>query len=271
MAGIAYALVEPQGPTPSKWMYFVHGIMGQGANFRGLAKRWVAMHPGWGAILVDLREHGRSLGMAPPHTVQRCAEDLLELERRLGLNVCGAIGHSFGGKVALAWLAARAVAPEVIWTLDSNPGVRIDAHGSETTLHVIEVLRAAPARFALRKEFTEYALGAGLSPMIAEWLAMNVVPTPEGDFVFRLNLDAIQALLGDYFARDLWPVVEQGPAACTIHLLVGGRSTVYDSGDYARAMRVQAASGGRVKVHVIEHAAHWVHVDAPEELLALLA
>ena len=100
--------------------------------------------------------------------------------------------------------------------------------------------------------------------------AMNVVPTPEGDFRFKLDLDSIQALLHDYFTQDLWPVVEQGSDGCKMHLVVGGRSTVYDSGDYARAVRVAEASKGRVSVHVLEHAAHWVHVDAPDELLALL-
>ncbi len=274
MPTLAHALIAPQGETPTQWMFFVHGIMGQGTNFRGLAKRWVATRLArgqrWGAILVDLREHGHSMGFAPPHTVAACAEDLLALESSLGLRIRGAIGHSFGGKVALAWMAARAQTPDELWTLDSNPGGRVDAHGSETTLHVLTVLHGAPRRFTARADFMSYALGAGLSPMIAEWLAMNVVPTPEGDFRFRLDLDVIHALLDDYFRQDLWPVVEQAPQACRMHLVVGGRSTVYDSGDYARAVRVAAVSAGRVSVHVLEHAAHWVHVDAPDKLLTLL-
>lgn len=267
---LAHAMIAPEGTEPTRWMFFIHGIMGQGTNFRGLAKKWVARRQGWGAILVDLREHGRSMGFAPPHTVAACAEDLFALEAHLGLPIAGAIGHSFGGKVALAWLKGRATQPEELWSLDSNPGTRIDAHGSETTLHVVNVLKGAPARFAARADFTSYALAQGLSPMIAEWLAMNVAPAREGDFVFRLDMQAIGALLEDYFATDYWPVVENSADTCKMHLIVGGRSTVYDSGDYARAQRIAKASNGRVTVAVLEHAAHWVHVDAPDELLELL-
>lgn len=274
MSVLAHALIAPEGPAPQQWMLFLHGIMGQGTNFRGLAKRWIAAREAkgarWGAILIDLREHGRSLGFPAPHTVAACAEDVFALEAALGLRVCGAIGHSFGGKVALAWMAARTEPPAELWTLDSNPGTRIDAQGSETTLHVVQVLRGAPARFAARGDFTRYALGAGLSPMIAEWLAMNVLPTADGDFVFRLSLDSIEALLNDYFASDLWQVVEHAPYACKVHLVIGGRSTVYDGDDCTRARRIEMLSDGRVCVHILEHAAHWIHVDAPEELLALL-
>ena len=58
--------------------------------------------------------------------------------------------------------------------------------------------------------------------------------------------------------------------AVAMHLVIGDRSTVLDTEDREHARRIAEASGGRVQVHVLPHAGHWVHVDAPQELLALL-
>ncbi len=95
---------------------------------------------------------------------------------------------------------------------------------------------------------------------------MNV--EAEGDdYVLRLDLDAIGALLDDYFAIDLWPVLESPPESCRVAMIVGGASTVFDDDDLARAERIADARED-TRLEVIEGAGHWVHVEAPEALLA---
>ena len=54
------------------------------------------------------------------------------------------LGHSFGGKVALHYAEARGQALTHAFFLDSMPGMRRDAHGSETTIDVIEILGRLP-------------------------------------------------------------------------------------------------------------------------------
>src|SRR5437879_732681 len=103
-AVLAHALVVAKERTPERWMLFLHGIFGRGGNWRTIAQRWVTAHPRWGAALVDLRMHGRSTGIRGPHTVAAAARDLRALEERLAGGVRGVLGHSFGGKVALAYL-----------------------------------------------------------------------------------------------------------------------------------------------------------------------
>ena len=51
---------------PEAWMLFLHGILGSGANWRTIAKRFIGARPRWGAVLVDLRMHGASRELAPP-------------------------------------------------------------------------------------------------------------------------------------------------------------------------------------------------------------
>ena len=50
---LAHALVEPPAGKPQKWMLFLHGILGSGANWRSFARALVKERPEWGAVLVD--------------------------------------------------------------------------------------------------------------------------------------------------------------------------------------------------------------------------
>jgi pimeloyl-ACP methyl ester carboxylesterase len=216
---------------------------------------------------VDLRMHGRSQGLAPPHTVRACAEDLVALERQLPCPVTQIVGHSFGGKVALAYHERR---PELerVALLDSAPGHRIQAAGSEQTFAILRLLEAMPREFSRREEFLELVVASGHSRMIAEWLAMNLERSSAG-FRFRVQLDAVHQLLTDYFALDLWPVLEGSHAR--LDVVVGARSGVWQPEDLARFHALAERSPERRFLHVLKEAGHWVHVDAPETLAQVLS
>lgn len=267
---LAHALVaatESDGGAPARWMYFLHGILGTGNNLRTIAKSFVARRPQWGAVLVDLRLHGQSRDVTPPDDLASCARDLVELEAAIPGPVRGVFGHSFGGKVALEYLRVQP-AIELAFIVDSTPGARPDARGSEATVSIVRLLESLPKRLDTRDEFVSLIMAAGHSRDIAMWLALNVRPLKEGGYSFVLDVPRIAAMLDRYFMTDAWDVVESGRAR--IEMIVGGRSTVLDSGDRARAMRIAAESRGRVAVHVIPDAGHWVHVDAPAELVDLV-
>ena len=87
-------------------MIFLHGILGTGRNWKTPAKRIVASHPHWQALLVDHRGHGASEEGGEPHDLESCAEDLNQLLHGLSLRPDVVCGHSFGGKVALAFKKA---------------------------------------------------------------------------------------------------------------------------------------------------------------------
>ncbi len=276
MTTLAHSLVTSKGASPERWVLVLHGILGSRSNWRGLARKVVAECPEWGACLVDLRMHGDSGGFPPPHTVAAAAADLEALSGVLPGPIAGVLGHSFGGKVALAY--ARSHSRDKLKSLvlvDSNPGARPGgpgskgSRGSEGSEGVVSMLGELPATWVSRDDFVEAVVARGHSESLARWLAMNLAAMGDG-YQLRLDLDAISDLLDDYFRTDLWSVLETHAPAAHIDLIVGGASSVYDAADLRRAEAIAEASDA-VNLEVFEGAGHWVHVDAPEALLATWA
>ncbi|CAN5745972.1 alpha/beta fold hydrolase [soil metagenome] len=270
---LAHAIVTaPPGADghahpPERWMLFLHGILGAGANWRTFAKQLITAEPSWGAVLVDLRLHGESQeGFAPPHTVEAAARDVAELialiEEKGAGEVRGVLAHSFGGKVALELASQRDGRLEQLFVIDSTPSARPDQRGSESTQHIVDLLNDLPAEFENRGAFTAWMEARGVSRPTAMWLAMNVRALPNTTrFVFRLDLDGIRSMLADYFRLDLWDILEHPRGPMRTHLVVGGKSGVVDASD-----REHVARCPRTTLDVIANADHWVHVDAPDEL-----
>jgi esterase len=266
--GLSWSRVTASpGDTPERWIVFLHGILGQGNNWRGIARRVLAERPGYGAALVDLRAHGGSRGVPPPDDLEAAADDVARVIEELAPAECAVIGHSFGGKVALA-LAMRARFRTLV-VVDSLPGARPDHRGSESTLEVLDLLDALPERFASRDEFIGRLTGGGQREAIAKWLAMNLERDGDG-WRFTIEVARIRRLLDDYFERDLWAVIDPPPPGLSVHLVIGGRSPVYQPEDRERALALAATHPEAVAVHVLESAGHWVHVDDPEGLIALV-
>jgi pimeloyl-ACP methyl ester carboxylesterase len=266
---LAHGIETSRSADPDRYMLFLHGILGTRANWRGIARRFVEARPRWGAILVDLREHGDSLGLSGPHTVRAAAADLTELEVSLALPIGGALGHSFGGKVVLEWLRSRQGQLTEAWTIDSSPSPIGADRNTSATAEVIRTLEALPRQWASRDAFIVAMVEAGQPPPIAKWLAMNLRRTDSGERIFGPDLGVIRDLIDDYASADSWDVLEALPEGCTLDLVIGGRSEVFSASDRERVGQL-ANRNSNISVHVIERAGHWVHVDAADALLALL-
>jgi len=262
----------------ARWMFFLHGILGTRANWRSFARKFVAATD-WGAVLVDLRMHGgsRDVPQQPmaPHTIENAARDLDSIPIRAS----GVLGHSFGGKVALEWARRRSLAErsnlDVAIIVDSTPGARAVA-ADYGAYEVCKALENAPKTLRKRADYTDWMIAAGIETVTAQWLTMNVRPK-NGAFELGLDLAAIRSLLDDYFARDFWSYVESPQRKTRVEFVIGSRGSVPEE-DRARLQKISASasehlsrsrSHASASEHVVD-AGHWVHVDAPDALLAIV-
>ena len=262
-AHLHHELVARSDAQPTAWIVLTHGIFGTGGNWRGIARKLVNAMPAWGVILVDLRVHGRSEVGSPPHTIAACAQDLVALVAQLELPVRVLAGHSFGGKVVLAARSMLDVAQT--WMLDSSPSVRTGlSETSDDAAAVLALLERLPTTWPSRDAFVKAVVAERHREPFAQWLAMNVEPVAEG-FALRFDLVALRALFTDFGVTDGWPAALD-PTRGDLELVIADRGGVYTEDDLAKL----AAPPPHVHVHRID-AGHWLHVEAADQMVALLA
>jgi pimeloyl-ACP methyl ester carboxylesterase len=237
----------------------LHGFLGAGKNLRSLAQRWAALDGSRRLLVPDLTGHGGSPALPPDADLATLADDVLETARGAGLAPpLALVGHSLGGRVALA-VARRepAVVSEVV-LLDIAPGPIVAEQGSR---RVLEVLVAAPDEAPSRRELRQHLIDGGLSPARADWLVMNV-RVEEGRARWTFDRQALARLQETTSAEDLWDVLEQHLTA--VRGVRGGRSRYVLDAD---VRRMEAAG---CPVETIAGAGHELHVEALDALLGLL-
>ncbi len=260
MSALSYDLVRED--EPSFWLLMLHGIYGQGRNWNTVARRIVRARPDWGIALVDLRMHGASHGFGPPHTVRAAARDLLALASELRAAPATVAGHSFGGKVALAYVEEAGDGLRQAWLLDSTPAPRPP---SGSAYEMLQILRSLPDVFPSRGDLVTALERADVATPVAQWMATNLEQGSDG-YRWRFNLDAIEDLLEDFFQTDLWQVVESPPDDVEVHLVKATESSVLDGETLARVERATAT--GRTFLHHVE-GGHWLNADNPDAVVDL--
>lgn len=263
MPTLNHTLIAAEGAEPHRWLLMLHGIYGSGRNWAPIARRLTAEKPEWGVMLADLRLHGESLGFEPPHTLAAAAADVSALAEAIGQHPEVVLGHSFGGKVALAYARDHGDELRQVWVIDSTLRVR-EPGGS--AWRVLEAVRSLPDTFGSRDELVEGMARFGYPAPLANWLGMNL--ERDGDRLrWKLDWDGVEQMLSDYFQADLWPLVEQPPEAVEVHLVAATDSDALDDGDSERL--AEAAGSERTHLHRVA-GGHWIHVDNPGAVVDLL-
>lgn len=260
-------LIRPTGDV-RQWMLFTHGVYGMGRNWNAVARKVIAGRSGWGAVMVDLREHGGSHGHDAPHTIEAAARDVIELIDTLDAPVGAVVGHSFGGKVML--MVARLMgdeAPAEVWIIDSTPAPRARPGGSAWDM--LTHLRKSAGMFRTRAmAVTELAL-RGVDEGTAQWISTNLERSPEGNYTWKLDLGIMEELLRSFFATDLWDVVENPPAQSVLHFVKASQASTLEEDDLMRLKKAVASSGGRVELHEVK-GGHWLNADNPDAVVDLM-
>ena len=199
----------------------LHGLLGSMRNWtsagRLLAERYRV-------ILVDARNHGGSVHTST-HSFVDMVEDLLELLDHLGLDTATIIGHSMGGKVAMALACRYPERVDQIFVVDSAPKDYPAMHDREFeamyALDLANLESRGAADDHMAKYFDDWAF--------RQFLISNVIRAEDGSFKWLVNLPVIEASLLDLAKNPLsLDDVFEGKTA----FLKGGKSNYIQNEDF---------------------------------------
>ena len=229
-----------------------HGLFGSARNWATLAKALAATRR---VIAVDARNHGRS----PWHDrmdYPAMAGDLRELIEGEGLGRPVVLGHSMGGKAAMA---LALTAPESVGALivaDIAPVSYRHSHGDYIAalraLDLSAIARRADADAALRDAVPE--------PGVRGFLLQNLA-FDDGEARWVLNLDALAGAMDDLtaFPFEAGAARYDGPA-----LFLRGGASPYVTEQHEGAIKEFFPTA---IIETLEGAGHWLHAERPAEFL----
>jgi pimeloyl-ACP methyl ester carboxylesterase len=258
---LSHELIKSQNFV-SRHIVLLHGIMGSRRNMKGFASQIIEAFPRVQILLVDLPYHGDSKTKGLSYDLQTCAEAVLALldAQRFPLDML--MGHSFGGKVALACSELRRFNQIVV--LDAAPGKIKSANLAVN--QVIKVLRQLKPLYGSRKELVFQMLKSGLSRPIADWMTTNLEAGPEG-LQWKFDLNAIEAMLRFYEETSYWKLLEENIHETRYDFIRAQGEDRFSLCDIEKFALLQKK--GLIYLHLLPNAGHWVHIDNPKGLLLI--
>lgn len=229
-----------------KPLFILHGLFGSSDNWQTLGKKFAENYT---VYFVDQRNHGHS----PHHEVFNydvMADDFYELVSDLGLSDINIIGHSMGGKTAIAFAAKH---PELISKM-----VVADISHKQYPMHHDQILKGLNA-MDLSEIKTRGAADVKLSQYIAElgvrqFLLKNLYWVEKGQLGWRINIPVLTREIGKIIAEITFDTIN------TETLFVrGGQSNYILESDYDEIGRKFPNS----EIYSIEESGHWIHAEAP--------
>lgn len=223
--------------------------------FGGSSRAWGAvtaeLAPRFRCVAVDAPGFGRSDPAPPGVTVRSQAEAISNLLDQLGLGPRVLVGHSMGGKLALAMAARHAEQVKALVLVASSPPgpepgdaaereALLRSHGDRSA---VERLIDKIARRPLQGESREQVLADHLNTSAEAW----------------------RWWLADGVREDLTPHLED--LSTPTFVVSGALDPVFPPDDQRRLGEQMHAT----RHHVIEAVGHLIPLEAPQELAALLS
>lgn len=243
----------------SRPVVLLHGFLGAGRNLLGLARRWASADATRRFLLPDLTGHGGSPPLPEGTDLYAMGRHVVETLRAAGVtDPLSIVGHSLGGRVALAARIAVPGAVGPVTLLDIGPSAM--SEGADEGGRTSRALLTLPELVSDRETAREALLAQGLDRGIVEWLLTNLVPRGDA-YGWRIDRAALAAFRPRLTGVELWPAITRDG---TTRVVRGARSGYVPVEELAR---LQQAG---VVVESLVNSGHFVHVDQPAALVDAL-
>ncbi len=252
-----YRRLGPSGASP---IVILHGLFGTSDNWGSVGKELAEPTdpgaPAFDVFLVDLRDHGRS-----PHTEGTSypimAADVQALVTSLGLADITLVGHSMGGKVAMVFAQQWPQLLKRLVVVDISPREHENNHA-----HIIEAFVTtdlSPGR--TRKEVEAHIASRVKEPGVVQFLMKNLYWRTDDQLAWRVNAELLK--------RDLTAILAAiGSETVRVPtLFIRGGQSDYILREDLPAIKEQFPNS---TVETVPYAGHWVHAQAPDEVVAMI-
>ncbi|MBP6312108.1 MAG: alpha/beta fold hydrolase [Flavobacteriales bacterium] len=247
----------PEGATP---VVILHGLFGSSDNWGSIGKELgIPTDPDTSAmdvLLVDLRDHGRSAHAAET-SYPLMAADVHALVTGLGLRSIVLVGHSMGGKTAMEFAQRWPELVKRLIVVDISP-----KEHANTQQYIVDALLGADISAGrTRKEVEEYMTSKVPEPGVVSFLMKNLYWRSEGELGWRMNIDLLAKEM-DHILAAVGSKTVKVPT-----LFIRGGQSDYILREDIPAIKEQFPNS---RIETINYAGHWVHAQAPEEVIGMI-
>ena len=247
-------------------LVILHGLMGNSLNFRSIATH-KDLKSLCNSYLFDLRNHGKSEHKSSM-TLDEMAADVDEATKQIGLDKYFILGHSLGGKVAMAYsrLFPQRLHGSIICDIgpfDYNDNTKFKSTG--TTRSLLQACANIPLKGLSRKQLAaELDKAANGAKDISGLLMTNLEEVSKDEWRWRVNLESINrsysSVLGVYQGSTN---KYSGP----VKVIAGSKSDYVPKDELSEYKKVFENFDSQRDVVYLEGANHWVHFAKPEEFV----
>lgn len=250
-------------------MVILHGLYGSSDNWMQIAKM---LPDGYQIIAVDLRNHGSS-PHSNKHTYEEIVTDLAWLFHELEIEKAHLLGHSMGGKVAIAFAADY---PEKIISLtvaDISPRnyLRTPASAIQYDFHkrILNVLfNLDLEKFHYRNEVDE-ALKAEVPEQLVRQFILKNLQRKGKSFEWKINVPVLRENLDHIISGvDFEEYTDRIPITQYPVLFIKGSLSGYIQQEDIKVIKMMYPDA---KIETIENATHFLHAEKPEEFVEILS
>ncbi|MDY6054602.1 alpha/beta fold hydrolase [Micrococcus sp.] len=236
---------------------FIHGLMGRGRNFTGVAK---ALGGEFSVHLVDLPDHG--LSPWTDHVDYREIADRVAAHLRADFAADGPVhvlGHSMGGKVAMVLALRHPDLVDRLVVVDIAPRLSPNATGQFS--HLLGTMLAMDLDSLQTRADADAAMAEQVPDERIRAFLLQNLRRDHGRFVWQANVEMLRENLAAVGAFPE-PVVEEDPDRVFDHpvLWLGGADSDYIQDKDVPQMKAMFPRVVRV---MVRGASHWVHADQP--------
>lgn len=232
----------------------LHGLFGTLDNWQTVGR---LLGETYQVFLVDQRNHGRSPHI-PEHTFQAMAADLGHFMEFNWIHHTHLIGHSMGGKTAMQFALQHPEKVGKLVVVDIGPKAYAGGHE-----HIFDALLSIDLPSVTEREEVEARLREKISEnSIVQFLMKNLSRTKDGIYHWKMNLSVLHDHYTDMLGAIESPLPYEGPAL----FIRGERSPYILDDDWSDLTDLFP----HARLATVPEAGHWVHADAPGELLKLV-